>query len=53
MQVQVNSRTKMYGDKTPGEQSSDPILQAELKQLSARQVKLQEMLNDIASGKNK
>jgi hypothetical protein len=52
LQVQVNSRTKMYGEKYQGEQAGDPLIQAELKQLSARQAKLQEMLNKIASGNN-
>jgi len=52
MQTQVNNRTKMYGDKDPGKQAKDEILQAELKQLSARQAKLQEMVDKIASGSN-
>lgn len=52
MQVQVNTRTKMYGNKTPGEQTADPIVSAELKQLSARQAKLQDMLQKITAGMN-
>jgi hypothetical protein len=52
MQLQVNTRTKMYGNKTPGEQSADPIVSAELKQLSARQAKLQDMLQKITAGMN-
>jgi hypothetical protein len=42
----------MYGKKYTGEQTSDPIIDAELKQLSARQAKLQDMLNKIAAGEN-
>jgi hypothetical protein len=50
MQVQVNNRTKMYGNKEPGKNAD--ILQAELKQLSNRQTKLQEMIEKIAAGEN-
>ena len=52
LQQQVNVRTKMYGDKDKAEQAKDANVQNELKQLSARQVKLQEMLEKLASGEN-
>jgi hypothetical protein len=52
MQVQVNTRTKMYGDKEKAEQANDPIVRDEIRQLSARQAKLQEMVNKIATGAN-
>lgn len=52
MQVQVNTRTKMYGDKEKAEQANDPLLRDEIRQLSARQTKLQEMVNKIATGAN-
>ena len=52
MQVQVNTRTKMYGDKEKAEQANDPILRDEIRQLSARQAKLQEMVNKIQTGAN-
>jgi hypothetical protein len=52
MQLQVNTRTKMYGGRSPGEQAADPLVQAELRQLAQRQAKLQEMLGKIASGAN-
>jgi len=50
MQMQVNSRTEMYGKAHPGE--LNPLVQAELKQLASRQAKLQEMLAKIANGNN-
>jgi len=52
LQSMLNSRTVMYGKKYQGEQTSDPIIDAELKQLAQRQVKLQDMINKIASGAN-
>jgi hypothetical protein len=52
MQQQVNNRTKMYGDKEPAKQAQDKLIQTELKQLSNRQTKLQEMIEKIASGSN-
>lgn len=50
MQDQVNKRTKMYAGKFTGEQAIDAIHQDELKQLAARQAKVQDMLQKIASG---
>lgn len=52
MQQQVNNRTKMYGEKEPTKQAQDKLIQSELKQLSNRQTKLQEMIEKIASGSN-
>jgi uncharacterized coiled-coil protein SlyX len=53
LQQQVNVRTKMYADKEKAtEQAKDAIIQSELKQLSARQQKLQEMLEKLANGEN-
>ena len=42
----------MYGKKSEGEQASDAIVQAELKQLATRQVKLQDMIQKIATQAN-
>jgi hypothetical protein len=53
LQIQVNGRTKVSAAQYEGEQASDPIVQAELRQLADRQAKLQGMVNDIATGKNK
>lgn len=53
LQIQVNTRTKMYGEKSVGEQATDPIIQAELRQVAARQAKLQDMLEKIATGSNR
>jgi hypothetical protein len=52
MQMQVNDRTKMYAGKYQGEQTADPIIQAELRQLAQRQAKLQDMVQKIATGAN-
>ena len=52
-QTQVNSRTKMHATRYTGEQASDPIIQNELRQLSQRQAKLQDMIQKMATGANK
>jgi hypothetical protein len=52
LQVQVNNRTKMYGDKDKSEQSKDDLVQKELRQLSIRQAKLQEMVDKLDKGEN-
>jgi hypothetical protein len=52
LQLQVNSRTRMYAGNYKGEQTADPLIQAELQQLSQRQAKLEEMVNKIATGGN-
>jgi len=51
-QEQVNTRTIMHNKKDPGEQAKDPLVQAELKQLSDRQRKLQKMIHDIETQRN-
>ena len=53
LQVQVNGRTKGSAESYKGEQAADPIVRAELQQLAERQAKLQEMLTNIATGRNK
>jgi hypothetical protein len=50
LQVQVNDRTVAFGKLVTAEQSSDPFLQDQLKQLGDRQKFLQDMLHKIASG---
>jgi hypothetical protein len=52
LQEQVNKRTNSYSKQDPGEQAKDPLIQAELKQLSDRQRVLQEMLHKIATEAN-
>jgi len=52
MQVQVNKRTKDYGATYQGEQADESQVQGEIQQLSKRQVKIEEMLKNIATGKN-
>ncbi|WP_439629521.1 hypothetical protein [Gemmata sp.] len=51
-QEQVNKRTVSYEKQDPGTQAKDPLIQAELKQLSDRQKVLQEMLHKIATQAN-
>lgn len=51
-QEQVNNRTIMHNKKDPGEQAKDPLIQGELRQLSERQKKLQDMLHKIATQAN-
>ncbi|HEX5033023.1 MAG TPA: hypothetical protein VFW62_00965, partial [bacterium] len=51
-QEQVNKRTINYSKQDPGEQANDPLVQAELKQLSDRQKVLQDMLHKIATQAN-
>lgn len=52
LQEQVNKRTISHSKQDPGEQAKDPLIQAELKQLSERQKVLQEMLHKIATQAN-
>jgi hypothetical protein len=53
LQVQVNKRTTDNGKRYAGEQADDKLIQDELAALSKKQTKLEDMLKDIASGKNK
>jgi hypothetical protein len=66
MQVRVNNRTKTYGDEYKGEQAPVVVpempteqkekvemVQKELKNLADRQMKIFEVTQDIAKGKNK
>ncbi len=52
MQVRVNSRTKVYAQRYPGEQAEDPDIQKELAELAQRQMKIFDATNNIAKGKN-
>jgi hypothetical protein len=52
MQVRVNSRTKVYGQKYAGEQAGEPDIQKELEELAQRQLKIFDVTNNIAKGKN-
>ena len=53
MQIRVNSRTKVYGDRYTGEQAADPDIQRELGDLASRQQKIFEVTNNIYRGKNR
>jgi hypothetical protein len=52
MQVRVNSRTKVYAQRYPGEQAEEPDIQKELNELAQRQLKIYDATNNIAKGKN-
>jgi hypothetical protein len=52
LQEQVNKRTIGYSKQDPGEQANDPLVQAELRQLSDRQKVLQDMIHKIATQAN-
>lgn len=52
LQSDVNKRTIVYGKKSESEQSNDPIIQSELRQLAIRQAKLQDMIQKIATEAN-
>lgn len=53
MQLRVNSRTRVYGEKYPGEQAADPDIVKELADLAQRQLKIYEVTDNIYKGKNK
>ena len=53
MQVRVNSRTKVYGEKYQGEQAADEGIQKELADLAVRQQKIFDVTDNIYRGKNK
>jgi hypothetical protein len=52
MQIRVNSRTKVYGQQYTGEQASEPDIKKELDDLAQRQLKIFDVTNNIAKGKN-
>jgi hypothetical protein len=53
LQKQVNARTKRYGDRTPmAEQTDEPQIKKELKDLGERQEKIETMVNALATKKN-
>ncbi|MBM4078028.1 MAG: hypothetical protein FJ267_20555 [Planctomycetes bacterium] len=51
LQYRVNRRTKQLGRMVDGEQSVDPDVVRQLKQLSQRQAKVQKATYDLATGK--
>jgi hypothetical protein len=53
MQVRVNSRTKVYGERYTGEQTDDADIQRELDNLAQRQLKIFEVTDNIYRGKNR
>lgn len=53
LQVRVNDRTKRHGNPAQGEQADDPQIKHELRDLAGRQMKIEEMTRDLASGRNK
>jgi hypothetical protein len=53
LQVRVNARTLTYARQYQGEQANDPDIQRELADLAQRQLKIFEVTNNIARGKNR
>jgi len=53
LQIRVNSRTKVYGEKYQGEQAAEPDIVKELGDLAQRQQKIFEVTDNIYRGKNK
>jgi hypothetical protein len=53
MQIRVNNRTHVYGQRYTGEQANEPDIQKELANLSMRQAKIFQITNDIYRGNNK
>jgi hypothetical protein len=53
LQIRVNSRTVTYSRQYQGEQASNPDIQRELADLAQRQLKIFEITNNIARGKNR
>src|SRR5262249_38882506 len=53
MQIRVNTRTQVYGQRYTGEEASDPDIQKELWNLAERQMKIFKITNDIYRGNNK
>lgn len=53
MQVRVNTRTQIYGQRYTGEQADDADIQKELLNLAERQMKIFQITNDIYRGNNK
>ncbi len=51
-QIQVNKRTSQYGKQDPVEQTDNELIQKELEVIAKRQVRLEDMLKKIATGKN-
>jgi hypothetical protein len=52
LQYRVNRRTKQLGRMVDGEQADDPDLLGQLRELSARQAKIQQTTDDLATGRN-
>jgi hypothetical protein len=53
LQERVNKRTTDYGKRYPGEQAAEPQVVRELRNLSERQRRIQEIVDKIARGDNK
>ncbi len=53
LQERVNFRTKKWATKYKGEQTSDPNIKNEFRDLSDKQIHIEQMVKDIVTGKNK
>jgi hypothetical protein len=53
LQKRVNDRTIDYAKRFPGEQANEPQIVRELRSLAERQLRIQQIVADIAKGANK
>jgi hypothetical protein len=53
MQLRVNTRTRIYGRQYQGEQTADPNIARELRNLSERQERIFDVTNRISKGDNR
>ena len=53
MQIRVNTRTQIYGQRYTGEQANEADIQKELLNLAERQMKIFQITHDIYRGNNK
>ncbi len=53
MQLRVNSRTEQWGKRYQGEEAKDPAIVGELMELGKRQLRIWNVTDNIAKGRNK
>jgi hypothetical protein len=53
LQEQVNDRTTRYGRRYQGEQADDPQTRTLLRELGERQERIEQMVRDVVTGRNK
>ena len=53
MQVRVNTRTTQWGKRYEGEEAREPSIVIELNELAKRQLRIWNVTDNIAKGRNK